>query len=212
MTKAIIFDFWGTLVEQGAWSPIKQVRNILRVNMPFSEYVVKFETVMMTRQFKDLREAFMEVAKEFSVGINERMLAELIGLWNKNWMLAQPYEETKRILTGLRQKYKLILISNTDSFSIEKVLEKHGLAEFFDVVYLSYKIGMIKTDKNFLLKVLSDNGLSAEECIVVGDSLQSDILPAKKAGIKAILVDRNDKREAELKIKNLDELEEKIKE
>ena len=29
MTKAIIFDLWGTLVENGVHSPIKQVKNIL---------------------------------------------------------------------------------------------------------------------------------------------------------------------------------------
>ena len=50
MVKAILFDFWGTLMEQGVRSPIQHVKNALQIDLPFSEYVVRMERAMMTEQ------------------------------------------------------------------------------------------------------------------------------------------------------------------
>ena len=62
-----------------------------------------------------------------------------------------------------------------------------------------------------ILQTLEELKLEKEDVLVVGDSLQSDIYPAKKMGIKAILVDRKNKRDYELKITSLNELPELIK-
>ena len=67
MVKAILFDFWGTLVENGVHSPIKQVKNILNIRLPFSEYVIRMEKAMMTQEFSSLKDAFIAVGKEFNI-------------------------------------------------------------------------------------------------------------------------------------------------
>ena len=208
MVKAIFFDFWGTLVENGVWSPIKQVKNILRINLPFPEYVVRMEKAMMTQAFPSLKEAFQAICTEFSLEADDKQMDELIGIWNKSWMLAHPYEEVEKVLEELQTKYDLYLISNTDSTSILNVIEKFSLDQYFKKKFLSFDLGTIKTDPEFLETVLRETKLKKEECMVVGDSLQSDVIAAEKAGIKAVLVDRRDKRDFHLKIKNLNELKE----
>ncbi len=207
MIKCIIFDFWGTLVENGVWSPIKQVKNILNIKLPFPEYVVRMEKVMMASKFENLKSAFTAVCKEFNLEVNEEKIGQLVGIWNKSWMLAQPYEETINALKALKEKYTLVLISNTDNFSIEQVMSKFGMKELFDHVFFSYDLGLIKTEERFFKQVLSEINLNADDCVVVGDSLQSDIMAAKKAGIKAILIDRRNSRDYHPKIKTLTELE-----
>jgi len=208
MSKAIFFDFWGTLVENGVWSPIKQVKNILRIDVPFSEYVVRMEKAMMTKAFPTLKEAFKAVCEEFSVNYNDKILDELIGMWNKSWMLAHPYEEVEEVLSELQKKYDIYLISNTDSTSILNVIEKFSLDKFFKKKFLSFEMGLIKTDPEFLKNVLKEINLNKEDCLVIGDSMQSDIIASEKAGIKAILVDRRNSRDFQTKIKNLKELRE----
>ena len=210
MVKAILFDFWGTLAEQGVRSPIKQLKNALQIRLPFSEYVVRMEKAMMTEAFPTLKNAFVAVFKEFSVPLQEDILDQLIGMWNKNWMLAQPYSEVEIVLKKLQQNYSLILISNSDNFSVEKVLEKYSLSQYFDKIYLSYQVHLIKTDKNFLKLVLDEMNLTPEECVLVGDSIQSDITAAKRLGIKAVLIDRRETREFDPKIRTLNELEEHL--
>ena len=207
MVKAILFDFWGTLVENGVWSPIKQVKNILGIRLPFPEYVVRMERAMMASKFEDLRSAFVAVCKEFNLEINEDKIGQLVGIWNKSWMLAEPYEETISTLTKLKEKYKVVLVSNTDNFSIEQVMEKFNLSKLFDQIFFSYNLGVIKTDKNFLTQVLSEINLTVDECVMVGDSFQSDIMAAKNIGMKAVLIDRRNSRDFHPKIKTLMELE-----
>lgn len=207
MIKAILFDFWGTLVDNGVQSPIKQVKDILEINLPFSEYVTRMERAMMTSEFPDLREAFKKIFEEFGLEENENKMEELVGMWNKSWMLAKPYPEVKEALLRLKENYLLVLISNTDCFSIEKVLKKFQWDSLFDKFFFSYQMGMIKTDKIFFDKVLEELDLGPEECLMIGDSIQSDIMPAKDKGIKVLLMDRNDRRDFDQKIRSLEEVD-----
>jgi HAD superfamily hydrolase (TIGR01549 family) len=207
MVKAIIFDLWGTLVEQGVWSPIKQVSNILKIRMPFSDYVVRMQKAMMLNPFNGLREAFLELGEEFNMDITNTEMDELIGMWNKAWMLAKPYGEVIEVLDRLKGKYQLVLVANTNKFSVEKVIEKFSLDKYFDKIFLSYQLGMTKNVAGFFDKVIEELNLEAKDCVMVGDSIQSDILPAKSFGMQAVLVDRKGKREYDIKIKNLNELE-----
>ena len=175
MVKAILFDFWGTLVENGVWSPVKQIKSILNIKIPFTDYIVRMEQAMMTKEFNSLKEAFENVCNEFNVPIEEEKIDQLIGMWNKSWMLAYPYEEVKETLTKLREKYQIILVSNTDNFSVLQVLEKFEMNNLFDKKFLSPQIGLIKTNQNFFKHVLNDLNLNVEDCVMVGDSIQSDI-------------------------------------
>ena len=103
MVKAILFDFWGTLVEVGTWSPVKQVRNILNTKLPFPEYVVRMERALMTEKYPTLKEAFENVCKEFKIEPTPEIIEELIGVWNKSWMLAEPYNDVEKTLTKLKE-------------------------------------------------------------------------------------------------------------
>jgi len=206
MVKAIIFDFWGTLVENGVWSPIKQVQQILQIDLPFSDYVSRMEEAMMTTKFTSLREAFEAVCKEFKIECSQAKMEELIGMWNKSWMLAKPYEEVQEELAILKEKYSLILVSNTDTFSISQVLDKFQLRGLFDHIFLSCEVGLIKTDPKFMKKVLKEAKLAAEDCVLVGDSIHSDMEAAKEAGIKSVLMDHKQRQHFHPKIRNLKEL------
>ena len=202
----IIFDLWGTLVETGIRSPLKQAQSILGIELPFSEYVVRMERALMTRKFTGLREAFQAVSAEFSLVEDEDTLDRLVGMWNSSWMMAQPYVEVKSALTKLRQNHTLILVSNTDGFSAPRVLEKFGLNELFEKMFFSFEVGLLKTDPDFFTEVLHQTNLTAAEVVMVGDSMESDILPAQRAGIRAILVDRRSRRDFSPKINNLHQL------
>ena len=70
MVKAILFDFWGTLVETGEWSPLKQIRVILDLRLPWPEFINKLEKVMMTRPFNSLQEMFEAVHHEFNIEVD----------------------------------------------------------------------------------------------------------------------------------------------
>ena len=205
--KAILFDFWGTLVENGTYSPLKQTYAILRVRMPFGEFVQRFEEVFMTQKFESQEQAFAQTLEHLGMPARKALVDELIGLWNKNRLLAKPYAETFDALADLKKTYKLVLLSNTDCF-VDSVLEKFSLRSYFDQTALSYEEGHLKTDPHLFEAALKKLKLSKNDVIMVGDSLETDIAGAVKAGIRAILVDRKNKRDFSPKICDLRELRE----
>lgn len=213
MIKAVIFDFWGTLMEIGVFpSPVKQVKYILRLDMPFQDYIVRFEKAFMLNKFDNITEAFENVCKEFDVKPPKFIIDKLVGMWNKNTLLSKPFLDTFPSLDAIKKKkLKIALISNTDSISIEPLLEKFELRKYFDIVVLSYETGKLKTDPDMYKLCLKKLKVKKNEAIVIGDSIQSDIKGAEAAGIKAILLDRKNRLEYENKIVSLKEIESHLK-
>jgi len=210
MTKAIIFDFWGTLVGNGIYSPVKQVKFMLDIKEDFSEYVKKFEEAFMTKEHENLNDAFKSAIKAFNLKVAQKDIDELIGMWNKNTLLARPYRETMEILVDLKKDYKVVLMSNTDNFSVPQILSKYEMEQYFDYIYLSSREGFLKSDPKSFEKIVKELGLEKEDVVMVGDSIESDIKGAEAFGIRAILVDRKDRRDYPDKVITLKELRSKL--
>jgi HAD superfamily hydrolase (TIGR01549 family) len=206
MVKGVLFDFWGTLVENGTYSPLRQSYSILRARMRFGEFAEKFEKVLMTKEFEDQATGFAEVCKTFNVDPKPPIIEKLIGIWNKNRLLADVYPDTIDTLKALKEKgLKIVLVSNAPANSIEQVLDKFEMKEFFDGIFISYQHGKLKTDGLFKI-ALKGTKLKASDVISIGDSKETDIKGAEGEGIKAYLIDRKDRREFERKIKSLSEI------
>ncbi|MFH1315979.1 MAG: HAD family hydrolase [Candidatus Woesearchaeota archaeon] len=210
MVKLIIFDTWGTLIANGIYSPVKQVKFMLDIKDNFPEYIKRFEHVFMTKEYKSLEEGFKAVLKEFGIKQDKEIIEKLIGAWNKNTLLARPFRETIQVLEDLKKDYKLALISNTDSFSVPQVIEKFGIEKLFDYVYLSCKEGKLKTETESFQKILKKLKVDSKDAVMIGDSIESDIKGAELAGIRAILLDRRGRRDYIEKIMDLSELREKL--
>lgn len=213
MIKAIIFDFWGTLVENGIFpSPVKQVKYILRVPMSFRDFIIRFEHTIMTKPYADMNEAFSAVCEEFRINADERVIERLVGMWNKNELLAKPFLETIEVLEKLKKKgIKVALISDSTP-TIKRVVEKFGLADYFDEMMFSFDTGLLKTDPEMYHKLVEKLGVKPDEVVVIGDSIPTDIIGAKNAGLKTILLDRRNKREFSPKIVNLREIVARLEE
>ncbi len=201
--KVLLFDFWGTLAQQGVYSPVKQIKAIVKPNISFGEYIKRMQNALLTSNFDSMKDAFKEVFEEFGVDSSPKKLDDLVGLWNKNWLLASLFDESSEVLSELAKDYRIVLIANSDKASIDNVLEKFEIASLFEKVYLSCELGVIKSDPDFFVRVLEDLGVEKEDVVVIGDSMQSDILPAINFGIKAVLVDRKGRREYSPKVVSL---------
>jgi FMN phosphatase YigB (HAD superfamily) len=207
MVQAILFDFWGTLVENGVIpSPARQVRYFLRLNIAFHEFVTTFEESFMLQKHATLKDGFDAVSAAFSINPPPFVVEKCIGMWNKNMLLAKPFPETIAILEELKKKYKLALIANTDNFSLDPVLDKFDLRKYFDVIMLSYECGHLKSDTKMFDEAVKKLGVKKKDCLMVGDSVESDMAGAEKAKIASVLIDRRERLTYEKKIKTLNEL------
>lgn len=97
-------------------------------------------------------------------------------------------------LTALKNNgYKLITISNEVS-SLRNILKLFGLYDFFDEIFISSEVGFSKPDRRIFEYAMKKLAISNDEIIHIGDSLVSDVLGAKRANIKAIHLNKNNKR------------------
>ncbi len=204
MIKAVLFDLWGTLVENGTYSPLKQSYEILRAETDYSEFVMRFEKIFMTRKFDSQAEGFTQICTEFKVEPTTEILDELIGVWNKNKLLARAFLDTVPVLTFLKsQNIKVGLLSNTPMNSGDFVLEKLQLTKYFDAVHLSCETGLLKQDSESFKKILKDLDCEPQDALMIGDSMETDIHGAERAGVRGILLDRRGRRDHHTKIRNL---------
>ena len=125
---------------------------------------------------------------------------------------------TENILQTLHGKYKLGIISN---FAIPecvyKLLKTYGLTELLDVIVVSAAVNKRKPSPEIFVNTLKKLGVSADETVFVGDTLDADIEGAKGVGIKAIYIERRiENAEGYVKpdkiIKSLSELSGALKE
>jgi 2-haloalkanoic acid dehalogenase type II len=208
MKKAVLFDFWGTLVQQGAYSPLKQTYRLMRIRMPFGEFVEKFERVAMTKPYDDQMQMFRDAAEALETNVPDWVIEKLVGVWNMNKLLAKPYPETIEALEALKKKgIKIAIVSNTPKLSVDGILEKFGLDKLFDAVCFSFDKGYLKNDAELFDAALNDLGVGKDDALMVGDSMETDIAGAENAGVTAVLIDRKETRKYENKIKSLLEIE-----
>lgn len=209
--KAIIFDLQGTLMENGVFpSPTKQVRFILGIKVDFHQYVPLFENALLVSTHKSLSEGFKSVADAFDIEITSDSTDKLIGIWNKNKLLSHLFSDTLDTLNELKKDYELVLAANIDCFT-KDIITKFSLQNYFNHIYLSCEVGMLKSDPEFFKRILKDLKLAPSDVIMVGDSVESDMKPASIAGLRTILIDRMDRQEYPEKISSLKELKTTLK-
>lgn len=92
-------------------------------------------------------------------------------------------------------------------------IQRGRLSPFDGVVskyFISDEVGHIKPETAFFESVLKELGVKAEECLMVGDSVASDIIGASAAGMRSCLFNRFSKNtdgvNADYEIKDIEEL------
>lgn len=90
----------------------------------------------------------------------------------------------REAVESLSRKYKLYLASNGTSHVQAGRLESADIAQFFQGVFISQEIGVNKPDREYFERCFAQiPGFTRTKAMIVGDSLSSDILGGKQAGI-----------------------------
>ena len=98
-------------------------------------------------------------------------------------------EDTPAPLAELtRAGYRLAVVSNADG-RVEALLESRGLTEHLEFVIDSHVFGVEKPDPRIFLAAVERLGLPADACLYVGDLHPVDVLGARAAGLRSVLVD-----------------------
>jgi putative hydrolase of the HAD superfamily len=81
-----------------------------------------------------------------------------------------------------KQGFILGLISNIS-------MDRAGLERLLDVTVTAQDVGVGKPETIIFATALKQAGLTASEAIYIGDQYEVDVLGARRAGMKAMLID-----------------------
>jgi putative hydrolase of the HAD superfamily len=119
-----------------------------------------------------------------------------------------PY--SKEILTYLKANYRIHVITNGFNESQAKKMKSSGLDGFFELVVTSETTGFKKPDPRIFHYAMEELHTRADQCLMIGDNPNSDILGAQRAEIDQVFFNPEGKS-IELKptyeIRHLQELE-----
>jgi putative hydrolase of the HAD superfamily len=89
------------------------------------------------------------------------------------------------VLLQLKQQYPMVLVSNFYG-NIATVLKEFKLDGIFDTIIESAVVGVRKPDPQIFTLGVEALGMRPDEVVVVGDSMDKDIIPASKAGCHTV--------------------------
>ena len=115
-------------------------------------------------------------------------LDELSQFWFQQFGLsAVAMPGAKKLLTELKQRgYKLAVISNGGHATRLSILQGLGFGHYFDEIVSSGLLGISKPNPEIFLHTSRQLGLSAQQCLYIGDHPINDIQGATAAGMTAI--------------------------
>jgi putative hydrolase of the HAD superfamily len=202
MIEAVLFDALGTLVRLDTpWDRLPALLR-LRHGLEVSEGEARRALLAEMSYYRehhregrdpdslaDLRRRCAEVLRTelpVTAGLSEADLLEaLLGS-----ICFSPYPDAAPALGVVRSLgLRAAVVSNWDC-SLRSVLDDLGLGGLLNTVVTSAEAGAAKPDPAIFEAALKEIRCPAENALFVGDSLETDIAGARRAGLRAVLVDR----------------------
>lgn len=163
-----------------------------RVNRYYVDREETLRELTMMRVFKQLLEE--KGYRNIPAPVLRAALNAKYAITQSNWHL-EP--DAHAALNSLRLAgYQLALISNAgDDPDVQALLDKHNLRHHFSFIRTSAKTGYRKPHAHMFKETMDALGVFPEQCAMVGDTLDADILGANKLSIYSIWIHRRVNKE-----------------
>ena len=192
--STLIFDLGGVIVDLDLPKCIQNFKDLGLENI--KQYLSNFGQKDFFMQFEKGQigiPAFRnEIRKLAGIELTDAQIDEA---WCS--FLTQIPVEKLHLLSELKKKYRLLMLSNTNPLHIQTAVaaefSKTGktMQDFFDKCYLSYEMGMVKPDVEIFKALLADAQVKAEECLFLDDG-KKNIDTAAALGIQTYWVKPNE--------------------
>jgi len=208
--RGVLFDWGGTIVRDDALvlgTPSAAVAEYLRKSLSLEVEPADFER------------AFQSVLPEYRPGVTETAphIDRLLGaaftwlgirvgatdvescarlFFREATHNLDVYDDARALLASLRYRgFKTGVVTNAifPSLLFQPKVNELGLAGYIDAFVSSADVGLAKPNPSPYLRALSELGFAPHEAIFVGDNAATDIAGARTAGMRAVLIERNDR-------------------
>jgi putative hydrolase of the HAD superfamily len=201
--RIVFFDVGDTLLRADpSWAAVYAgalVEHRIRVDADSLAAALAAEPWAVSAQFEASESAAYEQIKAF----DQRILARLghrdlpdavFRSLDAAFLLPESWHVFPDVVPGLGALrdagIRTGIISNW-TWRANELLEGLGLAPLLDVVTISAREGWQKPEPGLFHRALELAGVAAADAVHVGDSYEADVLGARRAGIRPVLIDRS---------------------
>src|SRR6476661_8608322 len=221
--KAVLFDVGGTLVHPdwlrlGELVEIETGMRFTPAQMHEAFYAMlqpinaELTAGINSRRDRAVHWVFVETFR--TLGIDEAkcmgIRTSLATAHQDRHLWCEPDLEASTVLLRLKDAgLRTGVISNTEDGRVNESLALANLVSYFEFVIDSHLVGCSKPDTAIFQFALNQLGLEPHEVAYVGDSYGYDVIGARNAGLRPILLDRMDVYQSEIgltRIRSLNEL------
>ena len=162
--------------------------------------IISFEELRIERMKGLFNNYSMDISDEDA----KMKFKDYQNIYEKNWVL---FDDAKEVLENLKDRYKLVILSNGDGKQQRKKIEYTGLNKYFSDIVISSEVGYSKPEKEIFEIACKMINSKPENCIMVGDKYKIDIEGSLNAGMHGIWVNRKKEQSSfEYQIEELNEL------
>ena len=180
MIDTIIFDFGDVFINLD-----KEATPLALKKLGLKEWNSNLDA--MNLDFEKGKISEMEFILGFQNYIPNASIHQIREAWNAILLDFPLYR--LEFLQMLSQKYRLFLLSNTDSIHTEQFQHKAGISFYrdfyqcFEKVYFSYELGMRKPESAIFEFIIKEHNLMPKNTLFVDDNLEN-IESAEKLGLQ----------------------------
>ena len=209
MIKRIIFDLDNTLItwKDEYWNAVN--RTFEKLDLQYTDEDIEkikcavdyYEDGRNDRYNKKIMKNTLEQFLEYELPEN------FIEIWLENLGECAPTTLDKEVidtLEYLKQKYDLVVLTNWFRYTQVTRLKSAGIIEYFDDIYTGDTV--LKPYKESYMNACGQ--YSPSECLMIGDTIDKDVLGPNKYGIDSIYYNPEGKEYDKKKIISIDNFNE----
>ncbi|NJL36878.1 MAG: haloacid dehalogenase type II [Leptolyngbyaceae cyanobacterium SM1_4_3] len=191
--EALTFDCYGTIInwEQGILSAIKPVlaaHQIKASDSQILELFAQLEGEIEAGEYQSYRNVLRQVMQQFGEKLGFTPASEQLDYLANSIQNWQPFPDSVEALKTLKQKFKLVIISNVDD-DLFAFTAKH-LDIPFDFVITASQAKSYKPSTHNFEFAFEKTGIPRNKILHVAQSIYHDIVPAKSLGLSTVWVNR----------------------
>ncbi|XP_013875331.1 N-acylneuraminate-9-phosphatase [Austrofundulus limnaeus] len=200
--KAVFFDLDNTLIEtsKAGGAALQKTSELLKTELDLDDASIqtiseKFKQKLLHEQkdgsvgtIDDLRVRHWEesIAETLGRRAPPSLASQCYFLWkNSRLQVLCLSPEVRRLLKRLRGRYKLLLLTNGEAQTQREKLEAVRCEELFHAVVVGGEYPEQKPSPSIFRTCFHLLGVEPQDCVMVGDSLDTDIQGGVSAGVRA---------------------------
>ena len=187
--KVVIFDFDDTIYNISSWANWSPYVKIMLADILGSqknaEIFIKKHKISYSTSGQQIAVALID-----ELGSAEKMCKYLYENILDIWDGTTITHLNNKDFQPIRGKYKLFIASNSQTNHVIEHLNRMGIdLNIFDAVYQNDFKKENPTKQMVYKRILTDEKISPEEAIMIGDSYINDIVPAVELGMQGVWVE-----------------------